>query len=115
MKNLLALFSILLLSVSCECEDDKKSSCKSQDPIDQSWFEELKSSLDNCSCQTSIMKGTYKGSKTIFFVLMNDPLCNGVGAISLFDCSGKLITMTKDIHEFVENVHIDSTLYTCED
>lgn len=76
-------------------------------------FGPCKKIIINCTCQTSIMKGTYKNSQTVFFILMNDPFCNGVGTISLFDCRGTLITVTKDIQEFAEDVHIDSILYTC--
>ena len=116
MRNsfLLAFFT-LLLSCNCESEPTGPNACTSNDPINQiEWLVDLKNSITNCSCQVSILKGTYKKFKTVYFVLMNDPLCNGGGPIILYDCYGETVT-TIQSSEVNEHVTIETSLYSCKD
>jgi hypothetical protein len=115
MKNTFALFLVVFLA-SCTCEDDSPTAnaCTSNDPVNEiPWVSALKNSIDNCTCTTSVMKGTYQ-SQNVFFVLMNDPLCNGGGSMVLYNCAGDVLT-TIDVSDFTDLVKIDSILYSCEE
>ncbi|HEX5169023.1 MAG TPA: hypothetical protein VFW11_07600 [Cyclobacteriaceae bacterium] len=117
--HLLGFLALTFVALSCgeECPDHATgNACLSENAINEvPWLVDLKNSITNCSCQTSVMQGTYLFHGTVFFILMNDPLCNGDGNIALFDCSGELVTVTDDIEEFAEKVTIDKVLYTCKD
>ena len=116
MKNLFILiFAATLFSCNCEDDDDPAiNACISSDAINEiPWLINLKNSIDNCSCQTSVMKGTY-GLQTVYFVLMNDPLCNGIGTIDLFNCKGEPVG-TIELAEFAEQGKIDTVLYSCKE
>jgi len=110
------MLALLVFSCEKDCPDHHTGACLAEDPINEiGWLTNLKNSITNCACQTSVMQGTYRFHRTVFFVLMNDPLCNGSGNIALYDCEGKLIKVTDDIAEFGDNVTIDKVLYTCEE
>jgi hypothetical protein len=115
MKNVFILCLVVIL-FGCTCDDDSTtiSACTSDDPITEiSWLSDLKNSIDNCSCTTSVMKGTYE-SKTVYFVLINDPLCNIGGSIVLYNCTGEPIA-TVDVSQFGDHVKIGTILYSCEE
>lgn len=108
-------FIAFLLGCDCETERTGPNACTSSDPINEiDWLIDMKNSIDNCSCEISILKGTYKNSPSVFFLLMNDPLCNDTGLVKLFNCRGELITILPSA-EFVEQVVIDETLYSCNE
>jgi len=115
MKNIFPLFLVAFL-ISCTCDDDlpTANACTSDDPINEiPWVSDLKNSIDNCTCTTSVMKGTY-GFQTVFFVLMNDPRCNSGGSMVLYNCAGDPVR-TIDVSDFTNLVKIDSILYSCEE
>lgn len=116
MRNFLILISIaFLFSCDCDSEEPKPITCKTNPSIDDTpWLTTLKNSITNCSCKTSILKGTYKASQTVYFILINDPLCNGGGTVNLFNCSGDIIAII-ELSEFTEQVEIDTTLFSCKD
>ncbi len=90
--------------------------CLSKDPVNEpGWLKTMKDSLVNCSCQVSILQGTYN-NQTVFFTLMNDPRCDGVFGTSLYDCDGNMVrTFGKDDYQAYEaDVKIDTTLYVCK-
>ena len=111
----------LLLLISCT-DDDKKNrlqTCNFDDSIESHpWLVALKNSITNCSCEISIIQGTYQ-NQTVVFVALTDPLCNGIDAPVLYDCDGKPIKVfsdsTADQKELRENVTRDKVLYRCND
>jgi len=117
MKKLLFFLAITL--AGCNCEEDEptanSAACTSSDPIGEiPWLAEMKEGITNCTCTISIMKGTYQNT-SVFFLLMNDPLCNSVGSTDLFDCNGKFVKHISDGAEFTEKVTITEILYSCEE
>lgn len=116
--TILVVASFITLSCEKECECANNSlinACSAEDPInDTQWLVDLKHSITNCSCQVSIMKGTYLGYKTVFYSIMNDPLCNGYREILLLDCYGEVIKVFEDVSEFGEQVSHSTPLYTCK-
>jgi len=110
------LFPVLILILfSCNSDDPPGSNaCTSNDPINEiPWLVNLKNSIDNCGCTTSVMKGKY-ALRPVFFVHMNDPFCNNGGPMDLYSCEGKRI-VTIDVSDFTDLVQIETILYSCED
>lgn len=73
--------------------------------------------MTNCTCETSIIKGTYEG-QIVFFIAVTDPVCNGVDMPTLYSCGGDEIrTFTSspaDQKELREKLIRDSVLYRCK-
>jgi hypothetical protein len=112
MKRLSFIFIFLVLLLSCEKKDN---TCNCDNPLEElSWLKELKVSFTNCSCQISIIQATYQ-KQTVFYPIMNDPLCNSYQIIVLYDCSGTTIkTYTLTDHTFGDEVTGRKTIYTCK-
>jgi hypothetical protein len=112
MKKSLLIFVIFILILSCE-KADKVCNC-SNSPEDIPWLNELKASFSNCTCQISIIQATYR-KQTVFYPIMNDPLCNSYQQINLVDCSGKSIkTYTTTDQAFGSDVTNRKIIYTCK-
>jgi hypothetical protein len=112
MKKLSFIFVFLVLLLSCEKKDN---TCNCDNPLEElSWLKELKASFTNCSCQISIIQATYQ-KQTVFYPIMNDPLCNSYQVIVLYDCSGTTIkTYTLTDQTFGDEVTGQKTIYTCK-
>jgi hypothetical protein len=113
MKKLFAIFVTIFLIISCEKDDN---TCGCDDPMeDLAWLSELKSSFTNCSCQMAIFKATYN-KQTVFYSIMNDPLCNSFGLIVISDCNGNSIKVYESpLGETFSNEVTDrKELYTCK-
>ncbi len=114
--------TLLLPLLIVSCNDDKKSNtnaCNSTESIDKvQWLEELKESMTDCSCERSIIQGTYQ-SQTVFFIALTDPLCNGIDTPTLYNCEGievrAFTTSQSDQEDLSENVARDTVLYQCKD
>ena len=121
MKKIIFAISIILAFGSVSCTDDKKNdstACKATLSIDSTpWIIDLKKSLTNCSCEISIIKGTYN-SQTVIFVAITDPVCNSTNTPTLYNCEGKAIrsftASTTDQKELRDNVTWDTVLYRCK-
>ena len=89
--------------------------CNCNNPLeDLPWLKELKASFSNCTCQISIIQATYS-KQTVFYPIMNDPLCNSFQQINLFDCSGNTLkTYTTTDQAFSSEVTNQKILYTCK-
>lgn len=113
MKKSIAIFLFIFLLIGCEKYDN---TCDCKNPLeDIGWLKDLKGSLTNCSCRVSIFQATYH-NQTVFYSIMNDPLCNSFGAIILRDCNGNSIT-TYDppIGESMTNeVKDPKVIYSCK-
>jgi hypothetical protein len=112
------LLVLLIQTVSCndECEDTKV--CTLTGSIDDiPWIVELKESMTNCTCEVSIIKGTYNG-ETVIFIALTDPVCNGINAPTLYNCEGQEIrsftNSEADQKELLNHVTRDSVLYRCK-
>jgi hypothetical protein len=89
MKKTIAVFFFIIFLTGCEKYDN---SCDCNNPLeDLAWLKEIKVSLTNCSCRVSIMQATWH-DQTVFYSIMNDPLCNSAGTVVLLDCNGNSIT-----------------------
>jgi hypothetical protein len=113
MKKTSFIFLFIILFFSCEKYDN---TCDCKDPLeDLAWLKELKNSMTNCSCRLSIIQATYH-KQTVFYSIMNDPLCNSLGAIILWDCNGNSITSYEPpIGETLSSEVKDTkVIYTCK-
>ena len=112
MKKSLLIFVTFILILSCEKVDKV---CNCSNPLeDLPWLKELKTSFTNCTCQMSIFQATYN-KQTVFYSIMNDPLCNGYQQINLFDCSGiALKTYNTTDQAFGNEVTNKKVIYICK-
>jgi hypothetical protein len=123
MTKLIFIISIILLIAAgfIGCHNSKNvdtNACAANDPMEEvPWIEELKTSMTNCSCEISIIKGTYRG-QTVVFTALTDPLCNGISTPILYNCEGKEITRftdsPSDQEELRNNVRRESILFRCK-
>jgi hypothetical protein len=117
MKITLGIAIIIFLLQSCSKGDKETlNACKSTNPVeDVTWLRTIKGSLTNCTCEVSIIQGTYD-SGTVFYVAITDPLCNGINIPTLFDCNGNMVrTFTMDDYlEFTSLVTPVKVLYRCK-
>jgi hypothetical protein len=118
--RILAFFLLSALAISCNDDKELESNeCSSLTSIEAvPWMLELQETITNCSCKTSIIKGTYH-SQTVFFVVMNDELCNGINSPTLFNCKGEEVksftSSAADQEDFYDEVSWDLTLYSCKE
>jgi hypothetical protein len=108
--------AFIIAALGCKKNVDSNA-CNSKNSIhDIPWIVELKNSITNCSCKTSVIKGTFEG-KTVFYIGVNDPICNGINTPTLFNCEGKAIrTFTSsedDQNELRSKLKAEEVLYTC--
>lgn len=112
MRKVAMIFVLIVLVISCE-KSEKVCNCKN--PLEElTWLNGLKSSITNCSCETSIFQATYK-QQTVFFSMMNDPLCNGYQQINLFSCSGETVKSYATTDQaFADEVTDRKNIYSCK-
>jgi hypothetical protein len=112
MKKVSLIFVMFIVLLSCE-KTDKICNCNT--PIeDLPWLKQLKSSITNCTCQISVFQATHK-KQTAFYMIMNDPLCDGYQQIVLLDCNGNNIKsyMPND-QAFSSEVTNREVIFTCK-
>jgi hypothetical protein len=117
MKKLCFFIVMFFLLVQCG-KDDKETAnaCNTDNPMETiDWLKAMKDSLTNCSCQISIVQGTYR-NHPVFYLALTDPLCDGVLIPTLVDCNGKVVKKYNetDIEDFYHQVSIDTVLYSCK-
>ncbi|WP_417886985.1 hypothetical protein [Zunongwangia sp.] len=103
-----------LLFFACSSDDDNSNTCNGT--IDPQFFAELKESITSCSCETSILKGTYN-NETVYYKAITDPLCYTQTHYFFYDCKGNLIKelSNEESNEYdQENNRTNEILYTCE-
>lgn len=110
---LIATFFLL----SCNKKENSPSDCKIENPlIELNWLNDLKNSLTNCTCQISIMQAEYNGT-TVFYTIMNDPVCDAVQDIKLYDCNGNVVKEYRynEFDVFAKEVTNQHSIYSCKD
>jgi hypothetical protein len=80
---------------------------------DLPFLNDLKSSFTNCSCRMAIFQATYN-KQTVFYSIMNDPICNGYMEVVLLNCDGEpvktyqpplLDTFSNEVTDRIELYH----------
>lgn len=114
-------FLLIPIGFLFACENDGSSvqdACVSRDPMEEvEWLIELKNSLTNCTCETSIIRGKYL-DETVFYVAITDPACLSIFAPTLYDCSGKIVRKFNDTgkdQDDLQKLHLEEVLYRCND
>lgn len=111
-----AITAIFLAFVIFSCDDSSNDDCSVSDPLEElAWLRDYKNSISDCTCTVTIFEGKYL-SRTVYFSLMNDPLCNSVFGTTLFDCHGKPIKSygPGDFNNFTKEVRTDNEIYVCQ-
>ncbi|HLP75269.1 MAG TPA: hypothetical protein VK155_20365 [Bacteroidales bacterium] len=112
MKKIIPIITALLLLFSCEKENN---TCNCSNPLeDLPWLTNLKNSFTNCTCRITIFQANYN-KETVFYSMMNDPLCNGYMQIALLNCDGDPVkTFEPPVGEtFNKEVTDRKELYSC--
>jgi hypothetical protein len=112
-----AIATIFLAFFVFSCDDSTDSDCNVSDPLEElPWLMHYKNSLSDCACTVTIFEGKYF-FRTVYFSLMNDPLCNSVFGTTLYDCHGKAIKSygSGDLTDFGKEVQIGDEIYICHD
>jgi hypothetical protein len=116
MKKILFYVSVCaLILVSCKNNENPIPECSVENPLEElEWLKEIKNSLNNCTCQISILQGKYRES-TVFYLMITDPLCNSVFQVTLWDCNGNVVKEYKseDADVFSSEVELINNIYTC--
>lgn len=121
MKKFTFVISIVLAISSVSCNHDKSivtNACTLPMSVDNvPWLVELKKTMTNCTCEISIIKGTYEGQPVIFIGL-TDPLCDGIDTPTLYNCDGNVIrsftSLPSDQKDLRNKVTRDTVLYRCK-
>ena len=117
MKAWLFILIIPFVFTTCsKVEKDTQNACNSSNPLeDVTWLKTIKNTLTNCSCELSIIQGTYN-NKTVYFVALTDALCDGISMPTLYDCNGKVVRVFNetDYQDFYNLVTRDKVLYRCK-
>ena len=98
---------ILLIAVLFSCKKDKGGedrirACDVDNVLELKWMQEWVAQLQLCSCTISIFQAQYN-DETVFWQMMNDPLCQGViENISIFNCAGKEILVLDDYQAWTD-------------
>jgi uncharacterized lipoprotein YajG len=113
MKKIFLVFIAVVLITGCE---KNNNTCNCSNPLeDLAWLRELKSSFTNCTCRIAIMQATYD-KQTVFYTIMNDPLCDGYFPVVLQDCTGAQVKVygQPSGDEFGNEVKDRRELYSCK-
>lgn len=90
--------------------------CNAGNPFEMEWFSDWIRDLQQCACTISVFQAKYNG-ETVFWQLMNDPLCQSViENIAVFNCSGEEILILGDYQnwvDFSEFVSDRKIIYAC--
>jgi len=116
-KLLYFLFLLVLVHSNCSKDNTNIPDCTFENPIEElNWLKQVKNSLTNCSCQTSIIQGKFR-EETVFYTRMDDPACNSIFNVTLWDCNGDVVKEYKfgDSEVFYKEVDYVRNLYTCSD
>jgi hypothetical protein len=110
MKKSAPIIVILLLLMSCEKHNN---TCDCDNPlVELTWLSNLKNSLTNCFCETSIIQASYM-KQTVFYVAVTDDLCNTIFEVTILDCSGNIVKNYKTVDTFTNEVTGQKVLYRC--
>jgi len=121
MKNL-ALILLLAAIAGCNDSDERfsENACPTAETLNHfPWVHRLTEMADSfcASCEHSLAIGTYN-DETVIYLMMNDPLCNGIFLGPLHNCKGQIVkyfsSSTSDQEEFKNKVNLDSILYRCQ-
>ena len=114
--GLILILGILFMGCTKDATVDTTNACTSANPIEEvGWLKDMKNSLTNCSCESSIIQGIYN-NQTVFFIRGTDPLCNSVNMPTLYSCEGKVVRVFNetDYREFDDKVTPVKVIYRCK-
>lgn len=122
MKNLYLIVALLFTGVACQDDDPatgEENSCGGRVALtDMPVVKDLRESIDNCSCTTSIFSAYYD-EQPVFYIAVTDPLCDAVFAPALYNCQGEVVRQfenTLEQHEEFYNLVTDrNIIYSCEE
>jgi hypothetical protein len=96
-KLFIVLFVSVLIFSNCSKNENIKPEEQAilgsniENPLEElDWLKDIKDSLSNRSCQSSIFQGKYQ-EKQVFYVMNTDPRGNSVFMVTLWDCNGNVV------------------------
>ena len=90
--------------------------CNPENPFEMPWMQEWISELQHCVCTISIFQAEFN-DETVFWQLMNDPLCQSViSNVPVVNCLGNEIMVLEDYQDWVdfnEGITDRKIIYVC--
>lgn len=111
------ILSLLIILALAGCSDAPGENACTEFGTNVFWLTSLKNSIRNCTCQTSLVRGTYD-DQTVFYITITDPACNFTGTPILYNCEGEKIkeftASLADQQDLTDNLKFNRILYTCD-
>lgn len=115
MKQIALTIIFFIVFWSCS-DDDSSPDCNADNPLEMEWMKDIISELQNCSCTISVFQAEYE-DEPVFWLLMNDPLCQSViENVPVFNCRGDEILTLNHYAGWVtfnEKVSKRKIIYAC--
>ncbi len=116
MKFKVVILFFLLIASGCQKKETVSTRCNPENPLEMQWMADWVNELQHCTCTVSIFQAEFNG-KTIFWPLMNDPLCQSViKDVPVYDCLGEEILVLNSYEDwlaFNEQVANRKIIYAC--
>ena len=116
MKFKVAILFFLIVISGCRRDETNSNTCNPENPLEMQWISDWVSELQHCVCTISIFQAEYKG-ETVFWPLMNDPLCKSViENIPVYNCLGdEILTLNNYEDWFAFNTETSDLkiIYVC--
>lgn len=91
MKIMVTILLLLVIISGCQRKESNSPDCNLDNPLEMQWMADWVGELQHCVCTISIFQAEYNG-ETVFWPLMNDPLCQSViENIPVYNCLGNEI------------------------
>lgn len=110
MRTLTILIALSLTLTTCsKSKDTGLGNCF---PIENLWLSQKVLELKNCTCETIILSGTYKG-QNIYEVRVIDPLCNSVHSVHKTDGTYLFHSGNEVYQDYLKNVKNLKEVWRC--
>ena len=91
MKFKVAILFLMIFVSGCRKGEINSDRCNPENPLEMQWMADWVGELHHCTCIISIFQAEFNG-ETVFWALMNDPLCQSVITdIEVYNCFGEQI------------------------
>jgi hypothetical protein len=105
---------LLALSLTLACSKNKGTDPGNCFPFEHPWLEQKALELRNCTCETIILSGNYKG-QNIYEVRVIDPLCNAIQTVHKQDGTPLFHSGEQVYQDHLQNVKNLKEVWRCSE
>lgn len=114
MKQLNALFLILLLAACKKSGKDEPYIATCPDPGGFNWVSAKSHEFSSCTCKVNFVYGVYNNEPVIEIRIV-DPLCNGINIVYKQDGTELLSSTDQEAYQkYLDEVKDTRVIWTCE-